>query len=105
MADKEIRVCKLCRTLDLRICGVQIAVADVFAHRPGKQMRVLQDHGQRPAQVVLSDVLYIDAVVSDPPLLYIVKPIDEVRDRGLARAGRTDERDLLPGFCIERDML
>ena len=57
------------------------------------------------AKVALSDIADIDAVVGDRARLNVVEAVDEVGDRRLARARRTDEGDLLPGLCVEGDVV
>src|SRR5699024_6767876 len=47
----------------------------------------------------------VDAVVADFAVGNIVKPVDEVGDRRLAGAGGADERNLLAGFRVERNIV
>ena len=78
---------------DLLLRGVRAAVGDVLADRAGEQPRVLQHHAGARAQVVAGHAHRVDAVEGDPPALDVVEPHDEVHERRLAGAGRSDDRD------------
>ena len=65
MRDEIVRVGDLRRADAVLIRRVQPAVADVFHHGAGKQMRVLQDDTERPAEVILLDIAHVDAVIGD----------------------------------------
>ena len=41
-------------------------------------------YGKRAAQVILADILYIEAVVGDGAFLHVVEAVDEVGDGGFA---------------------
>ena len=68
-------------------------------------MGILEHHAHRAAQVGLLYLLDIDAVIGYLALGDIVKSVDKVGDRGLARARRADKGNLLPRHRIERDVL
>ena len=67
-------------------------------------MRVLQHHGDILAQHIALDVAHIHAVDGDAARIDVVEAVEQVGDRGLARAGRADEGDFLPRLCIERNV-
>ena len=67
-------------------------------------MHLLQHHAQGHAQVILANILNIDAVVENAAFLHIVKTIDQVCDRGFAGAGGADESDPLARFGVERNV-
>ena len=75
--------------------GVESAVADVVHDRAGEEVGVLKHRAERLAQGILADFAHVDAVIGDRAAVDLVKAVDEVRDRGLARAGGADEGDLL----------
>ena len=102
--DERMRVGELRRFHDFLVRRVQPTVANVVPHGTGEEVCVLQHHGERAAQVVLFDLLDVDAVVGDGALLHIVKAVDQVRNGRFARAGGTDERYLLTGFGKEVDV-
>ena len=83
--------------------GVQLAVADIFHNRAREQVGILQHHTKRAAQVGLFNLVDIYSVVAYLAVGNVVKPVYEVGDGSLARARRTYEGDLLPGFCIQRN--
>ncbi len=62
-------------------------------------MGVLQHHAKAAAQITFADLAHINAVIGDGAGGDIIKAVDEVGDRGFARAGGTDEGDLLPGLA------
>ena len=85
--------------------GVQLAKADVVRDGAGEQVGVLQHNAKAAAQVVLADLLNIEAVIENPPALDVVEAVDEVGDGRLARAGGADKGDLLAGLCVEVDVV
>ena len=60
--------------LHLLIRGVQPSVPDVFPHRTGKQVRILQHHGNIAAQKSPLDPFDGNSVHSDGSRLNIIKP-------------------------------
>ena len=100
--DERMRIDLLGRLDAFLIGGIQPPVADVIQDRAGEQVRVLQHHAQRLAQVVLADALDVDAIVGDAALFDIVEAVEQVGDGGLAGAGRAHQGDLLPRFGIQR---
>ena len=57
------------------------------------------------SQIVLFYLIYINAVVSDLTVGDVVETVYQIGNSRLTRSGRTDERDLLPRFCMERKIL
>ena len=68
-------------------------------------MRILQDHAEASAQVVLANFVDIDAVIADLAVRDVIEAVDEVRDRCLACARRADKGDLLARRRIEIDVV
>ena len=87
------------------VAGVEAAVADVVHHGAGEEVGLLQHQAQRAAQIVLLDLVDVDAVVADLAVGDVVEAVDEVGDGGLARAGRADEGHLLAGLGIDRHVV
>ena len=98
VADKGVGVGQPGRGADLLIGGVQLPVADVVGHGSGEQVGILQNNAQRAAQGVLPDVPDVDAVIGDGAGLNVIKPVDQVGNGGLSRAGGAHEGDLLAGL-------
>ena len=103
--DKTVRVGEPGGTDNLRIRRIQLSVADVLPHCTGKQVGVLQHDSERAAQVAFFDLIYIDVVKTDLTVLYIIKPVDQVGDRGLACAGGADKGNLHAGLCVDPDIM
>ena len=103
--DKVMRIGELCRLDAFLIRRVQLSVADVLHDRARKQVGILQDDTHRAAQVCLFDLIDIDAVVTDLAVGNVVEAVQEVGDGGLAGTCRPDKGDLLPGLCIDRDVV
>ena len=103
--DEPVRIGQLCRPDTFLIGGVQLAIADIIHDRSGKEVGILQHHAKRPPQVRLFDLVDIDAVVADLAVRDIVEPVDQVRDRRLACARRTDKGDLLPRLRIQSNVM
>ena len=68
-------------------------------------MGVLQDNPQRPAQIGLSDLVDIDAVIADLAVRNVVKAVDEVGDGSLAGAGGAYKGNLLARGGIQLDVV
>ena len=85
----------------LLVGRVEPAVGDVLADRAVEQPRVLEDHPERPAEVVAGQVAGVDAVDRDPPAVELVEAHQQVDERRLAGAGRPDDRDGLAGLDVE----
>ncbi len=80
-----MRIGEFCRCDHLLVRGVQLAIPDIFHHGCRKQMRILQYDTKGTAQVCFLDLIDIDVIISDLTILNIIKPIDQIRDRCLAR--------------------
>ena len=57
------------------------------------------------AQVRLFDLIDIDAVVTDLTIGNIIKPVDQVGDRCLSSAGRTNKGHLLARLCVKGNIV
>ena len=90
---------------DLFVGCIQFAKADVIRHCAGEQMGVLQHHAKAAAQITFADLAHINAVIGDGAGVDIIKAVDEVGNRGFARAGGTDKGDLLPRFGVQRNIM
>ena len=99
--DKSVRMCQLCSLYYFFIGRIQLAVADIFFDRSGKQMCILKNDTERPSQVSLLYLINIDVVIPDLSVRHIIETVDQVGDRRLSCAGGTDERQLLSRFCIQ----
>ena len=80
-------------------------VADIVEHRTAEELRFLQHDAEGAPEVGLLDACDAESVVGDRPVLDLVEPVDQVRDRGLARAGSADEGDLLAGIGRQGDVV
>ena len=102
---KIVRIGELGGPDALFVGGVQFAVANVIHDRAGEQIGLLKHDPEGMPQIGLGDLVDVDAVVADLAVGNIIEPVDEVRDRGLARAGSAHKGDLLPGMGIERHVM
>ena len=68
-------------------------------------MGILKHDSQRAAQIRLFDLIDIDIVIADFSVRDIVKPVDQVRNRGLARACSTYKGNLLSRLRVQRNMM
>ena len=68
-------------------------------------MRILQHHAQRTSQIILFNLIDIDIIIADLPIINIVEPVNQVGDRRLACPGRSDKRNLLPRFREQRNVM
>ena len=86
------------------IVGVGAADADVLFDGAVEQPRILEDAGDRLAQRPARDRARIDAVDQDAPLMRVVDALQQVDERRLAGARRTDDRNRLAGIDLERNV-
>ncbi len=73
-------------------------------------MRILQHDPQGTAQVILFDLVDINAVIADFSVLNIIKAVDQIGDRCFTRTGAADKGDLLSRRCehlniVEHDLV
>ncbi len=85
--------------------GLQPPVADVLHHRVGEQEGILQHQPQAAAQIGLAHLADIASIDADAPRLDLVEAGQQVDDGGLARAGRPDQGDRLPGLRFQGHVL
>ena len=81
-----------------------VAEVDVFCDRPREQPRVLQHHAHAGTHIAARHRVHVHAVDSDLACIDVIKTHQQVHQRGLARAGRTHNRDLLAGLDLERQV-
>ena len=103
--DKAVRIGELRCTHHFFIRGVELSVPDILPDSVGKQVRILQDDPERPAQIAFFDLVDIDVVVADLTVLNVIEAVDQVCDRRLAGPGGPDEGDLHAGFCMDPDIV
>ena len=84
---------------------VQASVADIVFDGPGEEMRVLQDHGKRPAEVLFFDSLDVNAVICDPALADVIEAVQEIGDGGFPGSGGAHQGNFLSGAGIEADIM
>ena len=85
--------------------GSLAAVGDVLADGAVEQPGVLEDHPERPAQVVAGQLARVDAVDQDAAGVDLVEAHEQVDERRLAGAGRPDDGDRLAGRDVEIEVV
>ena len=103
-ADEAVAVGALAGLDDLLARGVRAAVGDVLSNRALEQPGLLQDHCKELARLRPGHLGGIPAVNADLAGLNVVEAHQQVDDRGLARAGGTDDGDLLAGLYVHREI-
>jgi hypothetical protein len=93
------------RHLELRVGGPGLGVVQVVADGRVEQVRLLGHDADHLAERGKLDPPDVDAVDLDGAGVHVVQPRNQVRGRGLARAGRTDQRDQLTRLRLEVDVL
>ena len=86
---------KFGRALDLLAGRAGLAVGDVLRQRAVEQDRLLLHDRDLRAQAGLRHAGDVVAVDRDAPAIHVVQPLDQLDERGLARAGEADQPDLL----------
>ena len=87
----------------LVVACLRARVGDVVAQRGGEQEGVVGHDGNLASQRGRVDLAHIGAVDEDGALVHVIEARDQHHERGLARAGRTDDRDRGPGLHLEVD--
>src|SRR5262249_20112014 len=90
-ADEVVQMRRRSGMDKVRIAGVRARIAQVGGDRSVEQEGVLEHHAQLAGQRGAGDLAQVGAVEQDPAVLRVVKAGDQAGDRGLARAGRTNE--------------
>ena len=86
---------------DLLPRRVRLAEGDVFRDRAAKQPRILQHHAEAAARGGAGIVRDVMAAQQDAAGIDIVEAHEQVHDRGLARAGGSDDGDMLALFHVQ----
>ena len=81
------------------------AVSDVLADGSGKEDAVLRHDGDEMAVILNGNFVQGHAVDEDVPLRRFEQPDEEIDDRALARAGRTDKGDALARAHVQGEIL
>ena len=83
--------------------GIEVRAerGDVFGDRARKQLVILQDAADLRAIIFEPDRLHRHAVQQNGAAGRPQQPGEDLQERRLARARRTDNRDALPGSHIE----
>ncbi len=90
---------------DVVVGRVPIAVGDVRRHRAVEQKHILLDDADQLSVALDVDLAQVASVEQDPPAGGIVKPRDQIAERRLAAAARTDQRDRFARLDVERHIL
>ena len=88
---------------DVVVPGAGASQREVLPDAHREQRRVLEGGGHDTAQLLQRQVAHVDAVQGDPALGHVVQPPGQRGERGLARAGRPDQRDGLTRLDHEVD--
>ena len=103
--DVVVDLGPLRRLDDLVHLGVGLAVADVLKDGIGEQEDLLLHDADRAAQALLRHAAHVQPVDGDAAGRDVVKAWDELAERALAAAGRTDDGDGLPGRDLQRHIV
>ena len=103
--NEAVRVDQLCCLDAFLVRGVRLAEAKVFHHRASEEIHVLKHHAQRVAQIVLLDLVDIDAVIADLAVGNVVETGQKVRNGRLASAGSAYKGDLLAWLGVDADVV
>ena len=86
---------------DLLVGGVDAPVADVFQNAAGKEEHVLLHDADVLPQRTHRHLPRVHAVDGDRPAALLIKPRQQVAERGLSAAARADQREGRPRGDIE----
>ncbi len=99
--DEVMRLGSLRGGFEFRVARFGLADAQVVGDRAVEQARILEHHGDVLAQRMQTDLADVDAIDADAPCARIVGAIEQAQRRGLARAGRADQRHRAAGRDAE----
>src|SRR4029079_6447708 len=94
---------RACGRLDLFLRGIRPPERDVLPNRAREEEALLRYDAELAAQALLGGRAEIVAVDGDAALARVVEACEELRDRGLPRAGVPHERYRRPGRHIQLD--
>ena len=80
---------------------MRISVSYIVRYRSREEMRLLNNHRKRTAQVILFYVLDIYSVVGDCTRLYLIESVHQIDYRSLSGTRRADKGYLLSRLCKE----
>ena len=80
------------------------AQPDILLNRSREQERVLQYHAEVAPQFVQIHFAYVHTIDADRSLLHVIKAQQQGKDRGLARAGVSNDGYRLSGLDGERNV-
>src|SRR6185436_15455794 len=92
------------RAIDRVAAAIPIPEGDVLPHGSREEEDVLEHEPDLPPKRLPFDLADVDPVDPDGPLLELVEPGEQIRDRGLPRARGPDDRDLLSRRDPEGDV-
>ncbi len=104
LGDEFPRVGQFAGMADGGIGGVGPGDPDVVAHGCPENKWILRDDAELLAQIAGLKFPQVHAAEAHRPGLRVVEPEEELRERGLARAGRTDKGETLPVRNRERQI-
>ena len=90
---------------DLLARGIRFAVRDVVVNGALEQPCILQHHAKRSAQARARDVARLDAVQLNATGIHVVKSQQQVDQRRLTAACRTDKRKPHTRLGVDADVL
>src|SRR5438445_1082345 len=91
-------------TLDLFAGRGGFAVGDVFRHAGAEEEGFLENDADGATELIELKLAGIDAIDQHPPAARIVKARDQIHERRLAGAGRTDDGGGLAWMRLEGDL-
>ena len=100
-ADKAVGMGRFGGGDDLVVRCFRAAEGDDLPDRTGRQPGILQDHADVPAEGFPADAARFSPVQADCSAVDIVKAHQQVDERGLPAAGRTDDRHAFPGLHVQ----
>ena len=100
-SDKSICIDQFCCPDDFFIRCIQFTEPDIFFHRSGKQMCILQHNSKGTSQIRLADLGNINSVIADLSLLNIIESIDQIGNGRFSGSGGSHKGNLLPRLCIK----
>ncbi len=84
-------MCRSCCRANFVVAGIEPSVTDVVGHTGRKDRRLLSDHTDAGAQLRQTTGRGVEASHPHAPLLRGPKAQNQLKDCGLARAGRSDQ--------------
>ena len=99
-ADKAVCIGQFRCCNDLLVCSIQLSITDIILHCSSEKVSILKYDPHGTAQICFFDLVDIDAVISDLPILDIIETVQKIGYGSFSSSCRSNKSNFLPWLCI-----